>query len=696
MKKIIVVIMILFACLSSEAQKFLRYQMNNNTYNGFYTKEIENILHDYKNGIATTFVHTSGKVYEIPINDIDSISFENVNISNGDVGQYRIYELNYEAGNVKKIYVDNRASLFASHNGDFGANDTILFSSAYNNIACLFYTDDLGRIKKIFNGEKLFYVDYNNEDCKIIDLYDTSYVQINSINSYSSCHSLKSSTRQGALFNFFFKQLGNYNTAENFLFGTYQGLLNYSLSNFAQNIYDVSENPEAHHQLIIVDALSIAGDLVGIGAALFGEIASLGLTTASVALNVGLFYNDLTGLVTHIWPDLEQMQKFRDYYQNKYDINVWNLSPDNVSYTSATLQGGVTSNEKIKGTFSFWLYDYDTCDVTVPGVISKENLDTCTITGNATNLKPGATYVYRLQYTCIVDGLKLVYDAESIPFTTLPLNVYTGEVQSKSSDKAEVTCQFYNVPEEAICGVEYSCNDEKTEERADSVHEGVNCFTLAPLKPNTTYTYQAFVIIDGVYVYAKEVKKFTTDSNDYLECPDENHPHWIDLGLPSGTLWSCCNVGASSPEGYGEYLTFDQITSAPSKEQLEELIENTFYNVNVRNGVIGVEFHSRKNYQEDYHSRIFLPAAGEVNSVDDIYGYYDVGNMGYYWSSTSESRYSGWDIPRVVCYFLFFRTDYEYYGSTSVWCLDIFSKFNNGVYSDPVKRPLRQVYKNSE
>ena len=32
-------------------------------------------------------------------------------------------------------------------------------------------------------------------------------------------------------------------------------------------------------------------------------------------------------------------------------------------------------------------------------------------------------------------------------------------------------------------------------------------------------------------------------------CPDFNHPHGIDLGLPSGTKWACCNVGASLPEG---------------------------------------------------------------------------------------------------------------------------------------------------
>ena len=30
-------------------------------------------------------------------------------------------------------------------------------------------------------------------------------------------------------------------------------------------------------------------------------------------------------------------------------------------------------------------------------------------------------------------------------------------------------------------------------------------------------------------------------------CPDDNHPHMIDLGLPSGTKWACCNVGSSAP-----------------------------------------------------------------------------------------------------------------------------------------------------
>lgn len=34
-------------------------------------------------------------------------------------------------------------------------------------------------------------------------------------------------------------------------------------------------------------------------------------------------------------------------------------------------------------------------------------------------------------------------------------------------------------------------------------------------------------------------------------CPDDHHPHMIDLGLPSGTKWACCNIGAVSPDARG-------------------------------------------------------------------------------------------------------------------------------------------------
>jgi len=42
----------------------------------------------------------------------------------------------------------------------------------------------------------------------------------------------------------------------------------------------------------------------------------------------------------------------------------------------------------------------------------------------------------------------------------------------------------------------------------------------------------------------------------YLTCPDNNHPHAIDLGI--GVYFACCNVGASSPEEYGGYYAWGE------------------------------------------------------------------------------------------------------------------------------------------
>lgn len=44
----------------------------------------------------------------------------------------------------------------------------------------------------------------------------------------------------------------------------------------------------------------------------------------------------------------------------------------------------------------------------------------------------------------------------------------------------------------------------------------------------------------------------------YGGCPDGNHPHAIDLGLPSGTLWSCMNLGADLPTDKGIAFAWGQ------------------------------------------------------------------------------------------------------------------------------------------
>ena len=130
-------------------------------------------------------------------------------------------------------------------------------------------------------------------------------------------------------------------------------------------------------------------------------------------------------------------------------------------------------------------------------------------------------------------------------------------------------------------------------------------------------------------------------------CPDDDHPHLIDLGLPSGTKWACCNVGASMPEASGGYYAWgetetkstytddtykyyqdgsyvdlgDDISGTdydvahvkwggswvmPTRGQQEELLNNCTYEWTTLNGVNGGKFTSKKNGRS-----IFLPAAGD-------------------------------------------------------------------------------------
>lgn len=59
---------------------------------------------------------------------------------------------------------------------------------------------------------------------------------------------------------------------------------------------------------------------------------------------------------------------------------------------------------------------------------------------------------------------------------------------------------------------------------------------------------------------------------DNEEDPDDNDDNttdtheYVDLGLPSGTLWATCNIGASSPEDYGDYFAWGETMGSKSRE----------------------------------------------------------------------------------------------------------------------------------
>ena len=178
----------------------------------------------------------------------------------------------------------------------------------------------------------------------------------------------------------------------------------------------------------------------------------------------------------------------------------------------------------------------------------------------------------------------------------------------------------------------------------------------------------------------------TLDGHDY-----------VDLYLPSGTLWATCNVGATTPEGYGNYYAWGETTTKstyssstytyssnpselptsadvayknwgsnwrmPSKAQFDELINSSYTTTEwtTVNGVNGRLITSKTN-----GNSIFLPAAGY--RVDTWLDY--AGSDGYYWSRT-------------------LRTDYPY----DAWYLDFGSDNVNAYYNDRYRgqsvRPVR-------
>ena len=201
-------------------------------------------------------------------------------------------------------------------------------------------------------------------------------------------------------------------------------------------------------------------------------------------------------------------------------------------------------------------------------------------------------------------------------------------------------------------------------------------------------------------VFAVGCKKDQAEGNGTI-----NGHTYVDLGLSSGTLWAICNVGADTPEGYGDYFAwgetqpkeiydentyqycnFDKLTKycnkpnygehgftdnltnllpeddaatanwgsdwrMPTKEEWLELYNSTTCIWAAQNGVNGRLFTASNG------NSLFLPAAG--------YRYYgslrNVGSKGGYWSSSLHTYYpnDAWNFYFSLDYYSmdrYFRT----------------------------------------
>ena len=218
---------------------------------------------------------------------------------------------------------------------------------------------------------------------------------------------------------------------------------------------------------------------------------------------------------------------------------------------------------------------------------------------------------------------------------------------------------------------------------------------LKCIKGDKTYATTFYGDIKANKVYFKTGTDGTSQEPlTWTEMQAVNGYEYVDLGLPSGLKWATCNVGASSPEEYGDYfawgetetksvytydnsLTFEKTPEylkangyiddegnltpehdaaaanwggswrMPTKEQMEELVEHCEWEWTQVNGVNGAKVIGPNG------SCIFLPAAGYR------YGsslYLD-GGLGNYWSSTPDD-----DAYDNSAYYLYFFTGSEYVG----------------------------------
>ena len=52
-----------------------------------------------------------------------------------------------------------------------------------------------------------------------------------------------------------------------------------------------------------------------------------------------------------------------------------------------------------------------------------------------------------------------------------------------------------------------------------------------------------------------------TNNNTPTNPTNPTTGEWVDLGLPSGLLWATCNLGATNPEGYGNYYAWGETST---------------------------------------------------------------------------------------------------------------------------------------
>lgn len=340
------------------------------------------------------------------------------------------------------------------------------------------------------------------------------------------------------------------------------------------------------------------------------QLSKAGWINFFVGLSAGLQDNLYGRTVT--WEDIRQ------YYQGKVITGLnKDITTNSVivrgyidpSITRSLLDGSKVENE-------YGIVVYSTIDGKERYIQKEANGDGGMIEYAFSGLKPATTYNYVTYYADKTNGISLLGETKSFRTIAPKVEITDFKVIHSLYSENEFVNDGINYSYKYHCSTSVRLNTEEDVEDWGYIYRDpqgketeISLKAFGASYTDTRYAYyrnspDATAILFGYIKFKNSNNTYCEDPQSYElkyeytpTCPDENHPHWIDLGLPSGRKWKCCNEGASSPEEFGDYYTerFDTW-----KYQYQELIDNCSH---VWDGK-GFFFIGPNG------GRIYLPAAG--------------------------------------------------------------------------------------
>ena len=150
------------------------------------------------------------------------------------------------------------------------------------------------------------------------------------------------------------------------------------------------------------------------------------------------------------------------------------------------------------------------------------------------------------------EGTSVHWCDRYLGFTVRPVTGGMDMVPLLLSPDSLLLSEFDEATVEITSGYEYYTVESSNTDVASAVdYEGEKGFFV---EVKTFFAGEATIKVRDKRSGQESEIKVTVVSN----CPDDNHPHAIDLGLPSGTKWACCNVGATSPRQKGGYYAWGE------------------------------------------------------------------------------------------------------------------------------------------